>query len=253
MNTQKLLQSLYEEPYFKVVKKFNGGKKSLKTKFYNFATNLGHTVSQNKNHKKIVEIKPDINKILKLKKKNKKIKSVLRYHQTNLGGSIHSDGPQLSSPPKFIIMACESNSLTGGDTILVNTLKIYNYLKKKKPDILKILKKNIFFERRGFNYSGKNVFSKPIFLKSKKKFLFRYLRDYIEKGYEIKKKKLNKNQIFAFNYLDKLLSNRKFIKKTKLSKGDLVILNNHILAHGRTTFKIDKKRNTRKLFRIWIN
>ena len=79
------------------------------------------------------------------------------------------------------------------------------------------------------------------------------MRDYIEKGYEIKKKKLNKNQIFAFNYLDKLLSNRKFIKKTKLSKGDLVILNNHILAHGRTTFKIDKKRNTRKLFRIWIN
>ena len=84
MNTQKLLQSLYEEPYFKVVKKFNGGKKSLKKKFFNFATNLGHTVSQNKNHKKIVEIKPDINKILKLKNKNKKIKSVLRYHQTNL-------------------------------------------------------------------------------------------------------------------------------------------------------------------------
>ena len=53
-----------------------------------------------------MEIKPDINKILKLKNKNKKIKSVLRYHQTNLGGSIHSDGPQLSSPPKFIIMAC---------------------------------------------------------------------------------------------------------------------------------------------------
>ena len=27
-----------------------------------------------------------------------RIKSVLRYHQTNLGGSIHSDGPQHSRP-----------------------------------------------------------------------------------------------------------------------------------------------------------
>ena len=150
-------------------------------------------------------------------------------------------------------MACESNSIKGGDTVLVNTLKIYNFLKRKKPEVLKTLKKNFFFERRGFNYSNKNIFSKPIFYKSKNKFIFRYLRDYIEKGYEIKKQKLSKIQINAFNYLDKLLENKKFLKRTKLVKGDLVILNNHILAHGRTTFKIEKKNTSRKLYRIWIN
>ena len=34
----------------------------------------------------------------------------------------------------------------------------------------------------------------------------------------------------------------KFYKKTKLNRGDLVVLNNHILAHGRTAFKIQSKK-----------
>ena len=62
-----------------------------------------------------------------------------------------------------------------------------------------------------------------------------------------------KKQLQAFNYLDKLLSDEKFYKKTKLNRGDLVVLNNHILAHGRTAFKIQSKKNVRKLYRIWIN
>ena len=57
----------------------------------------------------------------------------------------------------------------------------------------------------------------------------------------------------AFDYLDKLLVSKKFMKKIKLKRGDLILLNNHILAHGRTTFKIGKNFNERKLYRIWIN
>ena len=248
-----LIKSLKARPYFKVIRNFESRNQNLKKEFYDFAKSFGKIVSQNKQNKKILEIKPNIKKIKILKKKNKKIKSVLRYHQTNLGGSIHSDGPQLKSPPKYIIMACVSNSLKGGDTILVDTIKIYNFLKKKKPEFLKTLKENFFFERRGFDCSNKNIFSKPIFYKTKNKFIFRYLRDYIEKGYEIKKQKLSKIQTKAFNYLDKLLKDKKFLKITKLGKGDLVILNNHVLAHGRTTFKIEKKNTSRKLYRIWIN
>ncbi len=244
--------SLNQEPYYKIIRNFKSNK-NLKKTFLNFAKNLGNILPQNKENKKVLEIKPNLKKISQLKKKKTKIKSVLRYHQTNLGGSIHSDGPQLSSPPRYIIMACEKNSLKGGETILVNTLKIYNFLKKKNPGILKILKKNFYFERRGFNFSNKNVFLKPIFFKSEKKFIFRYLRDYIEKGYQIKKNTISKNQLKAFNYLDKLLSDKKFYKKTKLNRGDLVVLNNHILAHGRTAFKIQSKKNIRKLYRIWIN
>ena len=82
-------------------------------------------------------------------------------------------------------MACENNSVKGGDTILVDTKKIFKFLKNKKPHFLKILCNKIPFERRGFKFSKSNVFFKSIFLFKNKKFIFRYLRDYIEKGYKI--------------------------------------------------------------------
>ena len=60
----------------------------------------------------------------------------------------------------------------------------------------------------------------------------------------MKKKKLP--IAFTKAKLDSLLTNRKFMKKLSL-KGDLILLNNHILAHGRTTFKIGKSQ-TRESF-----
>ena len=101
MKKNSIIRSLNQKPYYAVVKNFKRNNKELKNDFYNFAKSLGSIVSQNKDKKKIIEIKPDISKIIKLRKKKQKIKTVLRYHQTDLGGSIHSDGPQLSSPTKI--------------------------------------------------------------------------------------------------------------------------------------------------------
>lgn len=253
---KELLSSINSKPYFRILSIksiYPKVEKNLKKNFFNFAKSLGKIRHQNFRKDKIIEIKPDLKKINELKKEKTRIKSVLRYHQTNLGGSIHSDGPQHSRPPKYVIMACEQNSLSGGDTVLVDTKKIYEFLKLKKPKILKSLKKNIFFERRGFNFSNNNVFSKSVFSQKKNKFMFRYLRDYIEEGYKIKKKEIPVEISKAFNLLDKLLLSKKFMKKVKLAKGDLILLNNHILAHGRTTFKLKKNFKPRRLYRIWID
>lgn len=250
---KKIIDKLNNPPFFKVLKN-NSKDENLKASFFKEATKLGRIRSQNKKNSKIIEITPDLKKIKNLKKRNKKIKKELRYHQTNLGGSIHSDGPQLSTPPKYVIMACQENSLSGGDTVLVNTRKIFNYLAKNKKDFLNTLSSDYLFERRGFNYKNNNVFEKPIFLKKGKLFLFRYLRDYIEKGYLLKKEKISKKKKKSLDYLDKLLSEKKFNKRLKLKKGDYIVFNNHILAHGRTTFRLSSKSNIgRKLFRIWLN
>jgi hypothetical protein len=117
------------------------------------------------------------------------------------------------------------------------------------------LNEGFYFERRGFNYKNQNVFKKPIFFKNKNKFMFRYLRDYIEGGFNLKNKKISSIQIKALNYLDSLLAKKKFSKVFKLSSGDMVILNNYILAHGRTTFQISRKKESRlrKLYRVWLH
>ena len=243
----KLIQNkiLEKGDGFLIIKKFENSKKKFEEKIYLFEK-FTKLVGQNNTNEKIIKVQPRKNLLNKFKKK---VKKKLRYHQTNLGGSIHSDGPQLFIPPRYIIMACLEQSNYGGESILTNTQMIYEDLKNKNNEILKILKSKFLFERRGF---GKNkTFLKPIFEKNGKKTKFRYLRDYIESAYKLKNIKIKKSKVTALDYLDKLLNQKKFQKNYKLKAGDLIILNNKIFAHGRKTFRVSKNIN-RTLLRAWI-
>ena len=246
-NQFKLIQNkiLEKGNGFLIIKNFENSKKKFEEKIYLFEK-FTKLVGQNNKNEKIIKVQPRKNLLNKFKKK---VKKKLRYHQTNLGGSIHSDGPQLFVPPRYIIMACLEQSNYGGESILTNTQMIYEDLKNKNNEILKILKSKFLFERRGF---GKNkTFLKPIFEKNGKKTKFRYLRDYIESAYKLKNIKIKKSKVTALDYLDKLLNQKKFQKNYKLKAGDLIILNNKIFAHGRKTFRVSKNIN-RTLLRAWI-
>ena len=245
-----LKRSLDKKNYHIIIKNFEKNPKNLKIKIKKFANLLGKTLQQNKAGKKIVEVKPNVKLLNKFSGQKKKEK--LRYHQTNQGGSIHSDGPQLKIPPKYLLMACTKPAKKGGYSIITYTNKVYDFIKRKKPNYLNILKKNFLIERRGFNFPNDNIFEKPIFEKKKNFFRFRYLREYIETAYKIKKIKLKSNQIKALNFLDSLIENKRFQKRYKLNKGDIVILNNNILAHGRTQFSLSPNVDQRTLIRIWI-
>ena len=148
-----------------IIKNFEKNPKTLKIKIKKIANLLGKILPQDKARTKIVEVKPNIELLNKFfgQKKLKK----LRYHQTNIGGSIHSDGPQLESPPKYLLLACSKEANRGGHSIIVHAKKIYDFLKKEKSSYLKILKKKFLIERRGFDYPNGNIFEKPIFEKKK--------------------------------------------------------------------------------------
>ena len=192
--------------------------KNLKNKLLFIARLFGKLLKQNKSGKYYLEITPNLKKLKKFKKD--KIKENLRYHQTNLGGSIHSDGPQHENPPKFLFMFVNKSAKKGGGTVVVNTKQIYQNIKRNHPKEFKILNKKFIFERRGF-YTKRNnaIFKKKIFKINKKDFCFRYLREYIEKGYNLSKKLLSDDQTTALNLLDKKLQSNVFQKKYKLKTG----------------------------------
>ena len=226
---------------------------NIQKNIVNISKCLGNLVSQNKNGIKLLKIKPKKN----IKTYNdKQKKKILRYHQTNLGGSIHSDGPQLDTPPNYVAMACLNQAEKGGSSVLTDTRLIFRYLNKKNKEVLNTLKKKFPFEKRGFSKNGKlsnKIIFKPIFELKNRTLRFRYLRDYIESGYRSKNYKITKQIKKSFNVLDSLLEKRRFIKKFKLNKGDILILDNRYMAHGRTKFQFDKKgHNSRVLLRTWI-
>lgn len=224
--------------------------KNLKKKLLLIARLFGNLLKQNKSGKYYLEITPDLKKLKRLKKE--KVKENLRYHQTNLGGSIHSDGPQHNHPPRYLFMFVNKSAKKGGGTVVVNTKKVYRNIKRNYPKEFKILTNKFLFERRGFYTNKKNaIFKKRIFTSGKNKFCFRYLREYIEKGYFLSKKLLSDDQKEALNVLDKKLQSNVFQKKYNLKTGDMILLNNNILAHGRTGFKIESN-SKRSLYRMWV-
>ena len=240
---------LNKKDYFLIIKNFGKTSKEIKDNIINFSQKFGKIISQDKYDKKFVEITPDIKKINKNKPKNK-IK--LRYHQTNSGGYIHSDGPQLSRPPKFVLMGCIKQASKGGYSILSSIDKIINELKKKDKKILSTLKKKFLFERRGFYFENqKKILKKPVIETYNKEIKFRYLRSYMEEAYRISSKDMPASQVNAINKLDKLLSKKKNQYKFKLNAGDMLLINNHRLAHGRSAFDLTNNNN-RSLIRVWF-
>ena len=81
---------------------------------------------------------------------------------------------------------------------------------------------------------------KNLFLKRKEILLDSDILENILKAVIKLKKKKYLKKIEALNYLDKILENKKFKYTYKLNKGDYVILNNNVIAHGRSSFKIEK-------------
>ena len=241
---------LNKNKYHLIIKNFGKTPKKIKDNIINFSKVFGKILKQDKFGKQFAEITPDIKKINKKKFKEKEIK--LRYHQTNTGGFIHSDGPQLINPPKYVLMACNKNASRGGYSILSSIEKILLDLKKNDKKTLSILKKDFFFEKRGFYFKNQSkVHKKPIIELYNKDFRFRYLRDYMHEAYKIKSIKLSKMQIRALDKLDKLLSKKTNQYLYKLDEGDVLLLNNYKLAHGRSAFNINNSSN-RSLIRVWF-
>ena len=73
----------------------------------------------------------------------------------------------------------------------------------------------------------------------------------MEKGYILNKIKLKSEQIKSLDLLDTLLKKKRFQKRYKLQDGDMILWNNNILAHGRTGFILNKRKQ-RLLTRTWL-
>ncbi len=248
MSFEKLKKTnLDRDKRYLIIKKLGKNKKDLYNKM-SLIGKISNLIPQNSKKDFIVEVKPKI-KILKKIKNKIDIKKKLRYHQTNVGGSIHTDGPQLEKPPKYVVMGCVNNSDRGGHSIILDSKKLYQKINKDSK-LKKSLNKKFYFERRGF--SGKKILNKQIFTTSKKNYIFRYLRDYINAAYDIKNKKIAPIKLQLLNRIDQLMKNKNLHKRYKLMKGDIIILNNFRLAHGRTDFSLNKKNSQRNLLRMWL-
>jgi hypothetical protein len=195
-----------------------------------------------------------------------KMEGGYRYSRTNQGGSIHTDGVNVKKPFDYFLLHMISQGLFGGESIIVNGLIVYNYLKKNIPEVINILTKNFLWEYKGVK---KNKYYREPILKLVNNIpMWRYLRNYIEEASVKKKEALSSEKIWAMDCLDSILESSDFQFRYRLNKGETIFINDRNIFHGRRPYvdairskyfsDINKSRVTdvnlrRTGLRIWIN
>tara|TARA_Y100000782_G_scaffold110104_1_gene135962 strand:+ start:335 stop:1258 length:924 start_codon:yes stop_codon:yes gene_type:complete len=193
-------------------------------------------------------------KLVKILDKGKSMQSGGRYHQTNRGGSFHTDSPQWVKIPDFIGMYCINPAKKGGESKFVSAYKIHNEMLRKRKEDLVTLYEKFHFDKRGEFDSGESptVFE-PIFKYENNQITCRYLRDYINDGHKNQNSPLTIKQKQALDHFDEIIYNEDNIISYDLKHKDIIFFNNRRVIHGRTDFEdfegIGKKR---LMLRTWI-
>ena len=205
---------------------------------------LGELIIQNIKQEKIVEIK-DV---------GKSMQAGGRYHETKEGGSHHTDSPQWEDVPDYLGLFCVHNAKKGGTNLFLSAYTIHNRILKCRKDLLNILYEKFHFDKRGeFKEGESSTVFEPIFKFKDGKLYFRYLRNYIDAGHDIKNQPLSESQKEALTYLDNSMLEEDMIMSYDLKPDDMVFSDNHWIVHGRTAFEdYDDPNLKRLMLRTWI-
>ncbi len=164
----------------------------------------------------------------------KRIKDGARYHQTHESGAIHTDNVNVQEPWEYLVVCCVSPAMIGGENIIINALTVYDYLEKKAPLELAVLRENFLWENRGFSNA---LYQAPIITYNRLgEPLFRYLRTYLESAHSKAQQPLTHKQIQALDALDATLSMSEFQLIYRLKEGQILVAYDSQIFHDRKCF-----------------
>jgi len=162
---------------------------------------------------------------------------------TNLGLQAHTDNPYRDPVPTIQILYCLENSVSGGDTTVVDGFNVARHLKDKNPNYFDLLTK--YCAR--FEYKG----NKDVHLKSRKpmielspdgeltaiRFNNRSFAPIIDVPYEDME-----NYYKAYRAFSEIINDPLFAVNFKLKPGECFIVDNTRVLHARTAYSGTGKR-----------
>lgn len=166
-----------------------------------------------------------------------------RVYETNLYLPYHTD------PSDVVGLLCLRKAKAGGLSSLVAVASVYNQLLERHPEYLGLFYKQWFYAHLGEDLPTPSA----LFALHEGKLNFRYLRQYIELGHEIRKAPLSLVEVEALDILDSIIHQPDLRLDMMLEPGDIQFANNHLALHSRTSFEdhADEAKR-RKLLRLWL-
>jgi Taurine catabolism dioxygenase TauD, TfdA family len=172
-----------------------------------------------------------------------------RIYQTCERQTFHTDSCDV------IGLMCLQTAKSGGLSGLVSSTTIFNEMRRRRPDLLRVLMQPIETDRRGeVPEGGKPYFNIPVFNYHDGLVSAIYQRQYIESARRFSGvAPLTESQIEALNLLDELANDPQLNLLMELQPGDIQLVHNHTILHDRTAFEdYEEPERKRHLLRLWL-
>ena len=172
-----------------------------------------------------------------------------RIYQTNERQTHHTDSCDL------VALLCLRAAKSGGLSSLVSSTTIFNEMRRRRPDLLRVLLDPIETDRRGEVPEGSTpYFTIPVFNYHDGLVSAIYQRQYIESARRFPGvPPLTPQQIEALDLLDQLANDPQLNLMMELEPGDIQLVHNHTILHDRTTFEdYPEPERKRHLLRLWL-
>lgn len=203
----------------------------INTLFYAIGLYMGQPVSQN----------PKGDLLGKVMNVGDLTKKDTRVYETNLYLPYHTD------PSDVVGLLCVRKAQSGGMSSLVSAAAIYNSILEHRPELLGIFYRPFFYAHLGDDKMS------PIFSFHDGKLSCRYLRQYIELGYEQMGIPLSEIEREALNLFDDIMMAPEMRIDMMMEPGDIQFANNYSVLHSRTAFDDHSDQNLRrKKLRLWL-
>jgi hypothetical protein len=173
----------------------------------------------------------------------------VRIYQTRERQNYHTDSCDV------VGLLCLHPAKSGGLSSLVSSVTLFNEMRKRRPDLARVLFERIETDRRGEVPAGqKPFFCIPVFNWYSGLLSAVYQRSYIESARRFPEvAPLNPEQIAALDLFDALADDPALHFRMELQAGDIQLVHNHTLLHDRTAFEDwPEAERKRHLLRLWL-
>jgi len=172
-----------------------------------------------------------------------------RIYQTRERQTFHTDSCDV------VGLMCLQTAKSGGLSSLVSSTTIFNEMRRRRPDLLRVLMEPIETDRRGEVPEGsKPYFNIPVFNYHDATVSTIYQRQYIESARRFPGvAPLSPLQIEALDLFDELANDSRLNLMMELQPGDIQLVHNHTILHDRTAFEdYPEPERKRHLLRLWL-
>jgi hypothetical protein len=173
----------------------------------------------------------------------------VRIYQTHERQTYHTDSCDI------VGLLCLKTAKSGGLSALVSSTTIFNEMRRRRPDLLKLLFELIATDRRGEVPEGrKPYFEIPVFNWHQGLLSAIYQRQYIDSAQRFADApRLGAAHVEALDLFDSLANDPRLNLFMEFKPGDVQLVHNHTLLHDRTAFEDwPEPERRRHLLRLWL-